>query len=170
MASHQPNGVPPDDERGAPVSAAVAFRTAHGGTARAVELLFTNRFKDAELYLRETVTDDPARASLLYGTRMRSRHLAPFEKVRRRSLCFNTFFKINLRLSYYPAYCSFIQGMSSFVENILDDALARVWEADAAGAKEKSLSGKVVQADAHLLGSMVRLIVILCLLSVVIFN
>ncbi len=65
-----------------------------------------------------------------------------------------------------PAYCSFIQGMSSFVENILDDALARVWEADAAGAKEKSLSGKIVQADAHLLGSMVQSMLIFAVCGV----
>jgi hypothetical protein len=66
MASHFSSS---DEQQAlAPASAAAAFRTAHGGTARAVELMFTNRFKDAEVYLRETVTDDPARASLLYGT------------------------------------------------------------------------------------------------------
>ena len=98
------------------------FRTPEGGTARAVEMLFTNRITAAEQYLLTCPTVEPARAKLLL------------------------------------AYCSFVQAMSSYLENILDVALARVWEAEAVGKKAKSLSGQVVQGDAYLLGAILQFV------------
>jgi hypothetical protein len=58
-------------------------------------------------------------------------------------------------MSVLPACCSFIQAMSTYLENILDQALQRVWEAEKIASKSNTLAGSIVQGDAYLLGAIV---------------
>jgi tetratricopeptide (TPR) repeat protein len=56
------------------------------------------------------------------------------------------------------AMCAFLNGVATFGEGVLDDALDKIWKADAVGKKENSLSGTCVRAQAYFLASVVQLI------------
>eukprot|EP00475_Leptophrys_vorax_P039854 TRINITY_DN7282_c0_g1_i1.p1 TRINITY_DN7282_c0_g1~~TRINITY_DN7282_c0_g1_i1.p1 ORF type:complete len:535 (-),score=150.34 TRINITY_DN7282_c0_g1_i1:1411-3015(-) len=56
------------------------------------------------------------------------------------------------------ALCAFLNGMASFGDGILDDALARIWKADAVGKNEGTLGGATIRAEAYFLGSLVQLV------------
>jgi tetratricopeptide (TPR) repeat protein len=60
--------------------------------------------------------------------------------------------------SFLYALCAFLNGMASFGEGILDDALEKIWKAEAVGKSEGSLSGTCVRAQTHFLGSVIQLI------------
>eukprot|EP00475_Leptophrys_vorax_P026297 TRINITY_DN3702_c0_g3_i1.p1 TRINITY_DN3702_c0_g3~~TRINITY_DN3702_c0_g3_i1.p1 ORF type:complete len:526 (+),score=117.62 TRINITY_DN3702_c0_g3_i1:1146-2723(+) len=57
------------------------------------------------------------------------------------------------------AMISFLNGISSFSETVLEEAVTRIWAAEAiAKADKKSLQSKVVRAEAYFLGSIIQLV------------
>jgi tetratricopeptide (TPR) repeat protein len=56
------------------------------------------------------------------------------------------------------ALCAFLNGMASFGDGVLDDALVRIWKADEVGKNEGTLSGATIRAEAYFLGSLVQLV------------
>eukprot|EP00455_Lapot_gusevi_P016371 TRINITY_DN1843_c0_g1_i1.p1 TRINITY_DN1843_c0_g1~~TRINITY_DN1843_c0_g1_i1.p1 ORF type:complete len:566 (+),score=205.73 TRINITY_DN1843_c0_g1_i1:62-1699(+) len=62
------------------------------------------------------------------------------------------------RMALLHAQTSFIRAAATFGDALLDDALAKIWAAEAVGKAARNVSGQIIQADAHLLGSMVQFI------------
>jgi tetratricopeptide (TPR) repeat protein len=57
------------------------------------------------------------------------------------------------------AMISFLNGLSSFSESVLEEAITRIWTAEAiAKADKTSMQSKVVRAEAYFLGSIIQLV------------
>jgi tetratricopeptide (TPR) repeat protein len=62
------------------------------------------------------------------------------------------------RKSFLFALCAFLNGLATFGEGVLDDALEKIWKAESIGKSQGTLSGTCIRAQCYFLGSVIQLI------------